>query len=535
MHAEDTGAWWRHAVLYQVYVRSFADSDGDGVGDLEGLRRRLDHLAWLGVDALWLSPVGPSPNADWGYDVADYRDVHPELGTLAALDRLVAEAGGLGIRILLDLVPNHTSDRHAWFADARSSRTAPRRHWYVWADAREDGSPPNNWVSAFGGPAWTLDPVTDQYYLHNFLPQQPDLNWWREDVRDAFDDILRFWWDRGVAGFRIDVCNMIVKDAELRDNPPATEDDPFIQQMFGQKTLYNSDQPGVHDVLRRWRTLARRPDGERLLLGETNVESLELLASYYGTGADELHLAFNFPFIESPFEAAALSSVVERTRALLPEGSWPVWTGSNHDVSRLATRWAQGDPRKVRLALLMLLSVGGTTVLYQGDEIGLTDGELSPAQLLDPVGQRYAPYHMGRDPARTPMPWDAGPHGGFTDPGATPWLPMPDPAACNVADQRADPGSVLHLARDAIALRRRSDDLRAGGYASLPAPGAVWAWRRGSSTAVALNFGDEPAEVHLGGPAHRVVLRTGPARRDDGATTTLTIGPWEGAVVVAGE
>ena len=292
--------WWHSAVLYQVYIRSFADADGDGQGDLAGLRRHLDHLAWLGVDGLWLSPVGPSPNADWGYDVADYCAVHPDYGTLEDLDALIAEAGRLGIRILLDLVPNHTSDKHAWFEDARSSAASAHRAFYVWADPGPDGGPPNNWVSTFGGPGWTLDEDSGQYFLHNFLPEQPDLNWWSDEVRDAFDGILRFWWDRGVAGFRIDVCNMIIKDAQLRDNPPATEDDPFVMQMFGQRPLYNSNQPEVHDVLRRWRAIAESYDPPRVLLGETNVEQLDILASFYGTGADELHLAFNFPFIEAP-------------------------------------------------------------------------------------------------------------------------------------------------------------------------------------------------------------------------------------------
>ena len=310
----------------------------------------------------------------------------------------------------------------------------------MWVDPKPDGSPPNNWVGCFGGPAWTLDESTGQYYLHNFLPEQPDLNWWSEGVRTAFDDILRFWWDRGIAGFRIDVCNMIIKDAELRDNPPATEDDPFIMQMFGQRPEFTSNRPEVHAILKHWRQLANGYDPARVLLGETNVEALETLASFYGEGQDELSLSFNFPFIESPFEAPALRDVVERTEDLLPPGSWPVWTGSNHDVSRLATRWAGGDPGKTRLALLMLLTLRGTPVLYQGDEIGLTDGVLTHDQILDPVGLRFWPAYVGRDPERTPMPWTAGPHGGFTEPGSTPWLPMNDPSLANVADQRGDPG-----------------------------------------------------------------------------------------------
>jgi alpha-glucosidase len=519
-------------LLYQIYVRSFADSDGDGIGDLRGVIDRLDHLSWLGVDGIWLSPVTPSPNADWGYDVADYCSVLPEYGNLDDLDELVASANGRGIQVLIDLVPNHTSDRHPWFVESRSSKDAGRREFYVWVDPKPDGSPPNNWVGCFGGPAWTLDETTGQYYLHNFLPEQPDLNWWSGDVRAAFDDILHFWWDRGIAGFRIDVCNMIVKDAQLRDNPPATEDDPFIMQMFGQRPLYTSNRPEVHDVLRHWRQQANGYDPARVLLGETNVEALETLATFYGNGDDELSLSFNFPFIESPFEAGPLRAIVERTEDLLPSGSWPVWTGSNHDVSRLATRWAGGHPGKVRSALLMLLTLRGTPVLYQGDEIGLTDAELAHDQILDPVGLRFWPAYKGRDPERTPMPWTAGPNGGFTAPGSTPWLPMGDSSTCNVADQRHQPGSVLQFVRDVVALRRVSPDLVSGGYRSLESPDVAWVWRRGAKTLVALNLCDDPTEIAVPATSSRIAVGTDRSRNRGTVTGAITLGPWEGVVLV---
>jgi alpha-glucosidase len=522
--------WWEPSVLYQIYPRSFADSDGDGIGDLRGVIDHLDHLAWLGVDGIWLSPITRSPNADWGYDVSDYCDVAPEYGTLADVDELVTVARSHGIRVLLDLVPNHTSDRHRWFEESRRSRDDPRRAWYVWADPASDGGPPNNWVSTFGGPAWTFDEPSGQWYLHNFLPAQPDLNWWHPPVADAFDEILRFWWDRGVAGFRIDVCNMIVKDALLRDNPPADDDDPWIMQMFGQRPVYNSDRPEVHDVLRRWRRLSSTYDPPRLLLGETNVEKLETLATFYGSGDDEIHLGFNFPFIEAPLEADALRSIVERTEELLPQGSWPVWTGSNHDVSRLATRWCDGDPTKVRLALLMLLGLRGTVVLYQGDEIGLTDGAIERHQVLDPVGERFWPAYRGRDPERTPMPWNDGPGAGFTAPGVTPWLPLPVTDASPVAVQRDDPGSVLQFVRAVIALRRRTPALTAGDYRTVAAPPGVWAWRRGEDVVVVLNLSGDPATVE--GVAGRVALSTrgdeGPGRSDG----LLPLRPWEGVVVL---
>ena len=523
--------WWRSAVLYQVYVRSFADSDDDGVGDLKGLLGRLEHLQWLGVDAVWLSPVMPSPNADWGYDVADYCAVLPEYGSMDDLDELIAAAGRAGIRIVLDLVPNHTSDQHAWFVESQSSVDSERRDWYVWADPKPDGSAPNNWVGSFGGPAWSLDPASGQYYLHNFLPEQPDLNWWCDGVRNAFDEILRFWWDRGVAGFRIDVCNMMIKDALLRDNPRATEDDPFIMQMFGQRPVFSGNRPEVHDVLRHWRTTSDGYSPAKVLLGETNVDSLEMLATYYGAD-DELHMGFNFPFIEAPFEADALAEIVERIEALFPSTAWPVWTGSNHDVSRLATRWCEGDPAKVRLALLMLLTLRGTPVLYQGDEIGLTDRVFEEAELLDPVGERFWPYYPGRDPERTPMQWEPGPNAGFTSPGVTPWLPLAD-APVNVAEQRADPESVLHLVHDLIALRRKSPDLLGGDYRRLPAPDGVWAWRRGTATVVALNLADDPHDVALPTGTGAVVISTHRGRERTPAGDVLPLDAWEGVVITS--
>ncbi len=532
--------WWRGGSIYQIYPRSFADAGGDGIGDLDGVIEHLDHLEWLGVDGIWLSPVTVSPDADFGYDVADYCDVDPDYGDLATLDRLIADASARGIRLLLDLVPNHTSDRHRWFLDALSGRQAAHRDFYVWADPGPDGSPPNNWVSTFGGPAWTLDEASGQYYLHNFLPAQPDLNWWNEEVRRAFDDILRFWWDRGIAGFRIDVCNMVVKDAALRDNPPSTDDDPFMERVFGQRWTYNANRPEVHEVLRRWRALADTYDPPRLLVGETNVERLETLAEYYGDGHDELHLGFNFPFIEAPLEADALRRIVERTEELLPDGAWPVWTGSNHDVSRLATRWAEGDPDRARVALLVLLTLRGTPVLYQGDEIGLVDGPIGREDLVDPVGLRFWPAYPGRDPERTPLPWEPGPGGGFSPPGVPTWLPMADPAENNVADQRADPTSVLWLVRDLLALRRRTPALASGDYRSLAAPPGAWCYARrmpgagatGHGAVVAANLSASAVTVEVG--PGRVALATDRRRDGDAVDGPLHLGPYEGAVLVGG-
>jgi len=526
--AGEEGPWWRTGVLYQVYPRSFADSDGDGTGDLNGIIDRLDHLQWLGVDGIWLSPVTCSPNADWGYDVSDYRAIQPDLGSSDDIDRLIAEAAARGIRVLMDLVPNHTSDQHPWFLDARSDRDAPYRSWYVWADPKADGSQPNNWVSSFGGPAWTLDDTTGQYYLHNHLDEQPDLNWWNEDVREEFDGILTYWLDRGVAGFRIDVCNIIVKDALLRDNPPATDTDPLDMQLFGQRPVYSGNRPEVHDVIRRWRRLIGDYPGG-VLVGETPVEPVESLAAYYGNGQDQLHLAFNFPFISAPLEEPAMRAIVEATELALPDGAWPAWTGSNHDMSRFATRWAGDDPTRVRAALLILLCLRGTPVLYQGDEIGLGDVEVAQEDLRDPLGVRYWPAYAGRDGMRTPLPWKNAPGGGFTEPGVRPWLPFGDLAACNVEDQRGDPDSGLHLARDLIALRRRTPDLSSGPYRSLESTPGTWAWSRGRRTLVAVNLTDGSGSVER--VAGSVLVGTARHRDGESVAGTLRLDPWEGVVV----
>jgi alpha-glucosidase len=521
------GEWWREGVIYQVYPRSFQDSNADGIGDLRGVIDRLDYLQWLGVDAIWLNPITVSPDADVGYDVADYCGVQPVFGDLSTGDTLIAEAAKRDIKVVLDIVPNHSSDRHPWFIDARSSRNSAHRDWYVWGDPKADGSPPNNWLSAFGGPAWTLDTRTGQYYLHNFLAEQPDLNWWNPAVRDAFDDIYRFWFDRGVAGFRIDVAHGIVKDRQLRDNPVATKDDPPWVRAHGQRSVYNVERPEVHDVLRRWRALANTYDPPRILLGETYVLDVRSMGAFYGRG-DELHLAFNFTYVHAPFEASALARVVAESEVVIPAVGWPVWTVSNHDVSRVMSRWAGGDQRKLRCALLSLLTLRGTPVLYYGDEIGMPDTPLRKADLQDPLGKRLWPEPRGRDPERTPMQWSNAPGGGFTQAGVRPWLPTGDVTARNVADQRGDPSSTLNFVRDLIAVRRQRSDLRSGVYQQLPSPAGVWAWQRGGGTRIALNLSDEP--VHVPPIGGTIVLSTIRSRDGERVDSGLALSPWEGAI-----
>jgi alpha-glucosidase len=494
-------AWWADGVLYQIYPRSFADATGDGVGDLAGIRERLDYLEWLGVDGIWLNPTTPSPNADWGYDVSDYDGVDPAFGELGDLEGLVADAAARGIHVVLDLVPNHTSSRHPWFEDARSSRSSPHRDWYVWADGRADGQPPNNWQSVFGGPAWTREDGSGQYYLHNFLAAQPDLNWWNEEVRNEFDRILRFWFDRGIAGFRIDVAHAIIKDRLLRDDPVATHGDHPAVRRRPLKAVYSMNRPEVHEIFRRWRRIAETYDPPRLLLGETYVLDPMVMASYYGRRGDELQLAFNFSFLHAPFEAEALRGVVEATEAVMPPHACPVWMLSTHDAIRFPTRWCDEDERRVRCALLALLTLRGTAVLMYGDELGMPQTVVPESRRRDMAG---------RDGARTPMPWSAAAGGGFTRPGVEPWLPFGDLAACNVEAQLDDPASTLTLCRDLIAARRERPALRAAPYTSLPAPDGVWAWRRGERLATAVNFGDEEAAVE--GLSGHVLVATNRAR-----------------------
>jgi alpha-glucosidase len=519
--------WWRDGVGYQIYPRSFADSNGDGVGDLEGIIRHLDHVQWLGVDFVWISPTFSSPNKDWGYDVSDYTGIHSELGDLATMDLLLEEAAARNLRVLLDLVPNHTSDRHPWFLESRSSRDNPKRDYYVWADPLPDGSPPNNWLSDFAtGPAWSLDETTGQMYLHHFLPEQPDLNWWSGDVQAEFERILRFWFDRGVAGWRIDVAHRIVKDRQLRDNPPARPDDHWFSRLFSQRFVYNQNRPEVHELMRQWRAIAESYDPPRMLVGETHVFDFDVLAEFYGRG-DELNLAFNFMLPFTPFRAPDLAAVVEKTEATFPVDAWPAWPLGNHDEHRYVTRWCEGDRRRIGVALMLVLCLRGTPFLYYGDEIGMPDTEIPPDRLLDPVGILLDPS-FGRDPERTPMHWTGERGGGFSDTGVEPWLPYGDAAACNVADQRDDPRSPLHLTRDLIALRRATLDLHRGGYRTERLDGDLWAWRRGERTVVAVNLGGDRVALPLHG---RVLLGTDRERDGQDVSGELVLGPWEGAIV----
>ena len=438
--------WWKTAVGYQIYPRSFCDTTGNGIGDLDGVRRHLDHIADLGVDALWLSPFFPSPMADYGYDVADFCGVDPLFGDLATFDALVAEAHGRGLRVIIDWVPNHTSDQHPWFLESRSSTDNPKRDWYHWRDPAPDGGAPNNWIESLTfGPAWTFDETTGQYYLHCFLSQQPDLNWGNPEVVAAMHDTLRFWLDRGVDGFRMDVVHLIGKDPALPDEPPDVAGLPH--------TILN-DRPETHALLRELRILLDSYDGDRMAVGEVYLLDTDLVASHYGNG-DELHLCFNFPPLYAPFDADAWRTQISTTTAALgPRDAWPTWVLSNHDNPRHRTRYGNSE-EVARAAAVLLLTLRGTPFLYAGEEVGMQDAVVAPEQVHDPAG---------RDGCRAPLPWTPeASHGWATDDTWLPW--PPDAAAANAATQQDDPASMLSLYRTLLSLRRSTPALSLGDLA----------------------------------------------------------------------
>jgi alpha-glucosidase len=453
--------WWKTGVIYHIYVRSFADSNGDGIGDLPGLIGKLDYLGkdGLGVDAIWLSPIFCSPDKDFGYDAADYCAIDPRYGTLADFDRLIREAQRRGIRVLLDLAFNHTSSQHPWFLDSRSGVDAPKRDWYVWHSAR-NGGPPNNWQSVFGGRAWTWDPATGQFYHHLFLPEQPDLNWRNPLVRRALMDVVRFWLDRGVYGFRLDVFNTWYEHPEYRDNPRRLGLRAFDRQVH----IHDIDQPEMFESLAELRALLDSYP-ERMAVGEPFGEDPYHAARYCGD--DRLHMVFNFEFTKSPWKAGALLKRALRWEDALGGSGWPCYVLANHDLPRLVSRLGRGDPDShAKLGAALLLTLRGTPFIYYGEEIGMADIRLRRDQILDPPGQRYWPFYKGRDGCRSPMQWDDSTHAGFTT--GKPWLPVhPDYANRYVAAHLEDPNSILSFYRALIRLRRRSAALRRGDFLPL--------------------------------------------------------------------
>lgn len=457
--------WWQHGIIYEIYPRSFQDSNGDGVGDLDGILQRLDYLVWLGVDAIWISPIYPSPMADFGYDVADYCGIDPLFGTMEDFDRLLAEVHRRGLKMILDFVPNHTSDQHPWFLESRSSRENPKRDWYLWRDE------PNNWLSNFGGSGWEWDEITRQYYYHSFLKQQPDLNWRNPAVQAAMFDVLRFWLQRGVDGFRVDVMWLMIKDDQFRDNPPNPGYRPGQPSSHRLLPLYNSNRPEIHDLVARMRAVVDEFP-ERVLIGEIYLP-VEQLMSYYGTDLKGANLPFNFHLLQCAWTAEAVKQVISDYYSALPKGAWPNWVLGNHDNARIATRVGRSE---APVAAMLLLTLPGTLTLYYGEEIGMTNVPIPPEQVQDPAEKNEPGLGLGRDPERTPMPWNVSPSAGFTT--GRPWLPIGDHEAVNVAALKHDPASILQLYRSLISLRRSNLTLVNGALQSVTVERNVLSYQR---------------------------------------------------------
>ena len=522
----DSFAWWQRGVIYQIYPRSFQDSNGDGIGDLAGITSRLDYLRWLGVDAIWLSPVYPSPMADFGYDVSDYTGIDPVFGDLKDFDALLAETHRRGMKLIMDFVPNHTSERHPWFLESRASRENAKRDWYIWRDAATDGGPPNNWLSEFGGAAWTRDEATGQYYYHAYLPQQPDLNWRNPEVRAAMHDAMRFWLERGVDGFRLDTIHHLFEDEDLRDNPPNPDFRPGMAPTLAFERRRQVDLPEVQDALAGLRAVTDAyPD--RVLVGEAYLP-LQNIMAYYGAQQSGVHLPFNFHLIGAPWRASFIADLIAQYESLLPPQAWPNWVLGNHDRARIATRVGE---HQAALATMLLLTLRGTPTLYYGDEIGLTDVAIPPARVQDPWELRVPGFGFGRDPVRTPMPWTSQANGGFTT--GAPWLPLnADIAAKNIEDQRNTPTSLLRLTRDLLALRRRFPALAVGEYGIVESRGEILVYERiadENRLTIMLNFSLNT--VYTAFTRGRMVISTTGGRTDEAITNLVCLRPNEGIVI----
>lgn len=534
------GFWWKRGVIYQVYPRSFQDTNTDGIGDLKGIIQRLDYFRdVLPIDAIWLSPFYPSPMADFGYDISDWTNVHPMFGTLEDFDKLVEEAHKRDIRVIVDFVPNHSSDQHPWFIESRSSRDNPKHDWYFWRDAKPDGSLPNNWLSIFGGPAWEWDETRQQYYLHTFLKEQPDINWRNPETRKAMFDAVRFWLDRGADGFRVDAAHYMMKDPDLRDNPLNPE------QTFGFKPLGEYDRQihmhdqahdDIHDAFREFRAIldsysAERP---RFSVGEIHMNDWKKWASYYGANLDELHMPFNFNMLFAAWNAHAMQKVIESIEDVLPPGAWPNYVFGNHDEHRVASRLGADA---ARAAMLLMLTLRGTPTIYYGDEIGMHDVPIPPELEQDPWGKNIAGLGLGRDPERTPMQWDDSPNAGFAREGIQPWLPLSeDYQRVNVASQLNDPHSMLNLTRRLLTLRRETPALHSGSYKTI-AQGEehclVFERDYGDDRyLVAVNFSREAQTVKLNGyETGRVVISTHLDRDEEIELSAFSLRPNEACVI----
>ncbi|GAC1669569.1 MAG: alpha-amylase family glycosyl hydrolase [Steroidobacteraceae bacterium] len=524
-----TNPWWQSGVVYQIYPRSFRDADGDGVGDLSGIEQRLSYCASLGVDALWLSPIYPSPMADFGYDISNFTDIDPIFGTLAEFDHLLADMNQRGLKLILDYVPNHTSDAHPWFEESRSDRSNPKRDWYLWRDPATGGGPPNNWMSNFGGSAWQWDEATGQYFYHAFLKEQPDLNWRNPAVVSAMHEVLRFWMKRGVHGFRVDVLWHLIKDGQWRDNPPNPAYTPSMPPHHRQLPLYTTDRPEVLEIVSGLRKVVDEFD-DRVLIGEIYLP-LDRLMAYYGKDLDGVQLPFNFQLLQIPWNARGIAELIARYEGVLPAGGWPNWVLGNHDTSRVASRIGR---LQARVAAMLLLTLRGTPTLYYGDEIGMRDVPIAADRVQDPFEKNVPGMGLGRDPCRTPMQWDNSRNAGFT--AGEPWLPVSDDyAAVNVATEHQDPVSCLNLYRQLLALRRLHRALSTGDYQPIAASGEVLAYTRHSPQErllVVLNLGSQEGVFWRDsrGLAGNVLLSTHMDRQAEQFSSGLSLRAYEGVI-----
>ncbi|MGI8824107.1 MAG: alpha-amylase family glycosyl hydrolase [Chloroflexota bacterium] len=538
---QEFSLWWQTGVIYQIYPRSFQDTNGDGIGDIPGITSRLDYLAdTLRVDAIWLSPFYPSPMADFGYDVSNYVDVDPVFGTLGSFDEMLQGAHDRGLKVIVDWVPNHSSDQHPWFLESRSSRDSLKREWYVWRDAKPDGSPPNNWLSWFGGGAWEWDETTGQYYLHSFLKEQPDLNWRNPEVKRTMHDVLRFWLDRGVDGVRIDVANMILKDPELRDNPPNPEPaatSGHARAYWSQVHLYDKSHPDVHDAFREIRGVLDDygTSAPRMAVGEMFESDRRASASYYGNNLDELHMPFNFALISAPWTAQAVRNVVDITEAIVPAGGWPNYVLGNHDQHRLASRIGA---EQARVGMTLLLTLRGTPTMYYGDELGMHDVPITLEQVHDPWELNEP--GLGRDAERTPMQWNTQPNAGFCALDVQPWLPIAgDYREINVAVEREEQSSTISLTRSLLELRRAHPCLAVGSYRPVDdGPESCFVYLREHEQhrcLVALNFSAESQTVALQKRERgSILVSTHLDRVEEVDLSRLHLRPNEGCVIEVG-
>ena len=516
--------WWQYGVLYEVYPRSFQDTNGDGIGDLPGILSRLDYLAGLGVKAVWIAPIYPSPMADFGYDIADYCNIDPMFGSLADFDRLLAAIHKRGLKLILDFVPNHTSDQHPWFLESRSSLSNPKRDWYLWRDPAPDGGPPNNWLSNFGGSGWTRD--GDQFYYHSFLRQQPDVNWRNPELRAALLNVLRFWLERGVDGFRVDVMWMMIKDDQFRDNPVNPQSTPDSPASVRLLPLYNTNRPEVHTIVAEMRALLDSFD-DRLLIGEIYLP-LNQLALYYGPDLKGAQLPFNFHLMQIPWNAHAIAGLVRDYEAALPAGGWPNWVIGNHDQPRIASRIGIAQ---VRIAAMLLLTLRGTPTVYYGEEIGMMNVEIPAAEVQDPAEKNEPGKAQGRDPERTPMQWDNSKHAGFTT--GSPWLRLAgDHTRVNVTALSQQPDSMLSLYRALLTLRNAHVALNSGCMKDIESRGQTLSYQRTSPSerfAILLNFHDRAEEVAT--VAGEIVVSTHMDRAGEAVSSSVSLRPHEGVIV----